>query len=236
MLTIRDQIVSQEILSSPTGALAVIPARGGSKGIPNKNLALVGGQSLVARCVTAAMSSRMVGRVVVSTDDDAIAAEAEKYRAEVVRRPKEIAGDTASSESALLHTLNYLEELGPLPERLVFLQCTSPFTTGTQIDKVLEALETPQVHSSFAVTPWHGFLWHENGEGINHNPLEKRKRRQDLEPTYLETGSIYAMEVSAFRQNGSRFCAPWRPVIINEASPEIDTPEDLKFCRQLAQI
>ena len=120
MLTIRDQIVSQEILSSPTGALAIIPARGGSKGIPNKNLALVGGQSLVARCVTAAMSSRMVGRVVVSTDDDAIAAEAEKYRAEVVRRPKEIAGDTASSESALLHTLNYLEELDRYPSDLCF--------------------------------------------------------------------------------------------------------------------
>ena len=93
-------------MTASSGALAVIPARGGSKGIPGKNLQKVGGLSLVARSVQAAFASRGVDRVVVSTDDDAIAEEARSHGAEVVRRPVAIAGDTASSESALLHALD----------------------------------------------------------------------------------------------------------------------------------
>lgn len=221
-------------MTASSAALALIPARGGSKGIPGKNLQLVGGVSLVGRSVAAALASQRVGRVVVSTDDDAIAEEALKHGAEVVRRPAAIAGDTASSESALLHALDCLEEQGPLPAQLVFLQCTSPFTQGQQIDRVLAALDAAEVNSSFAVAPWHGFLWREDGRGINHDPQLPRQRRQDLEPAYLETGAIYAMNTAAFRQCGSRFCAPWQPVVIEDAGPEIDTPDDLELCRQLA--
>ena len=221
------------MIASP-GALAVIPARGGSKGIPAKNLQAVGGLSLVARSVQAALASRGVERVVVSTDDDAIAAEAQAHGADVVRRPADLSGDTASSESALLHALETLDEQGPLPARLVFLQCTSPFTSGAQIDQVLAALEDPVINSAFAVAPWHGFLWRLDGRGINHDPQQPRQRRQDLEPAFLETGAIYAMATAAFRASGSRFCAPWQPVVIDDSGPEIDSPADLELCRSLA--
>ena len=142
-------------MSATAGALAVIPARGGSKGIPGKNLQKVGGLSLVARSVQAAFASRGVDRVVVSTEDDAIAGEAQSHGAEVVRRPVAIAGDTASSESALLHALDTLEQQGPLPSLLVFLQCTSPFTSGAQIDQVLTALDAPEINSAFALSLIH---------------------------------------------------------------------------------
>ena len=89
-------------------ALALIPARGGSKGIPGKNLQEVEGVSLVGRSVQAALASTRVSRVVVSTDDDAIAAASRSHGAEVVRRPEHLAGDTVSSESALLHALEQL--------------------------------------------------------------------------------------------------------------------------------
>ena len=223
------------MIASP-GALAVIPARGGSKGIPGKNLQDVGGHSLVARSVQAAFASRGVDRVVVSTDDDAIAEEAQAHGAEVVRRPAAIAGDSASSESALLHALDTLEQQGPLPAQLVFLQCTSPFTSGSQIDQVLAALQNPEIKSSFAVAPWHGFLWRRDGSGINHAPQQPRQRRQDLEPAFLETGAIYAMTTDAFRASGSRFCAPWQPVVIDDSGPEIDNPADLALCRSLAAL
>ncbi len=216
-------------------ALALIPARGGSKGIPGKNLQEVGGVPLVGRSVRAALASTRVSRVVVSTDDDAIAAAASDFGAEVVRRPEHLAGDTASSESALLHALEQLSLGGPLPPQLVFLQCTSPFTSGEQIDQVLEALDAPGVNSSFAVAPWHGFLWRGDGCGINHDPQQPRQRRQDLEPSYLETGAIYAMDTAAFRASGSRFCPPWQPVVLQHSGPEIDTPADLALCRALAQ-
>ena len=222
-------------MSANAGALAVIPARGGSKGIPGKNLQAVGGLSLVARSVRAALDSRGVDRVVVSTDDDAIAGEAQSHGAEVVLRPVTIAGDTASSESALLHALDTLEQQGPLPSLLVFLQCTSPFTSGAQIDQVLTALENPEINSAFAVAPWHGFLWRRDGRGINHDPKQPRQRRQDLEPAYLETGAIYAMSTACFRAEGSRFCAPWQPVVIEDSGPEIDTPADLALCRSLSE-
>jgi len=217
-------------------ALALIPARGGSKGIPGKNLQAVGGRPLVVRSINAAQASEGVDRVVVSTDDAAIRAAALAAGAEVVERPSAIAGDTASSESALLHALTALEQNGPLPERLVFLQCTSPFTSAGQIDRVLRALDDPTINSSFAVQPWHGFLWREDGRGINHDPTRPRQRRQDLEPAYLETGAIYAMRTAAFRQSGSRFCAPWQPVVLNDSGPEIDTPADLALCRSLEAV
>ena len=221
-------------MTATSGALAVIPARGGSKGIPGKNLQTVGGIPLVVRSVQAALASQRVHRVVVSTDDAAIAAAVEAQGAEVIHRPARIAGDTASSESALLHALELLERQGPLPPQLVFLQCTSPFTHGAQIDRVLEALAAPGINSAFAVAPWHGFLWRQDGRGINHDPTLPRQRRQDLEPAYLETGAIYAMDTQAFRSQGSRFCAPWQPVVIDDSGPEIDTPSDLDLCRNMA--
>ena len=222
-------------MTAAAAALALIPARGGSKGIPGKNLQEVEGVSLVGRSVQAALASTRVSRVVVSTDDDAIAAAARSHGAEVVRRPEHLAGDTASSESALLHALEQLAMDGPLPPQLVFLQCTSPFTSGEQIDQVLAALDAPAVNSSFAVAAWHGFLWRGDGRGINHDPLLPRQRRQDLEPAYLETGAIYAMDMAAFQDSGSRFCPPWQPVVLEHPGPEIDTPSDLALCRALAQ-
>ena len=221
-------------MAVPRGALALIPARGGSKGIPGKNLQEVGGVPLVCRSIHAAQASNSVGRVVVSTDDDAIAAAAESEGAGVIRRPEAISGDTASSESALLHALDVLEKQGPLEAELVFLQCTSPFTTGDQIDAVLAALQPEHCNSSFAVAPWHGFLWRADGRGINHDPEQPRQRRQDLEPAFLETGAIYAMDLMAFRRCGSRFCPPSSPVVLEQVGPEIDTPDDLALCRNIA--
>ena len=215
-------------------ALALIPARGGSKGIPGKNLMQVGGVPLVCRSIRAAQASSGVGRIVVSTDDDAIAAAAAAAGARIVRRPLCLAGDTASSEAALLHALETLEQHGPLEPRLVFLQCTSPFTRGADIDAVLKPLSSGLYNSSFAVSPWHGFLWRSDGRGINHDPEHPRQRRQDLEPTLLETGAIYAMNTSEFRRRGNRFCPPWTPVKVMHPSPEIDTPSDLAFCRAIA--
>ena len=221
-------------MAAPGSALALIPARGGSKGIPGKNLMQVGGVPLVCRSIRAAQASSGVGRVVVSTDDDAIAAAAAAAGAWIVRRPLCLADDTASSEAALLHALETLEQHGPLEPRLVFLQCTSPFTRGADIDAVLKPLYSGLCNSSFAVSPWHGFLWRSDGRGINHDPKQRRQRRQDLEPALLETGAIYAMNTAEFRRTGNRFCAPWTPVEVVHPGPEIDTQSDLAFCRAIA--
>ncbi len=107
--------------------LAIIPARGGSKGIPRKNLQLLAGRPLLAHTVGGGLAASTVTRVVVSTDDDEIAAVAGALGAEVVHRPAEISGDTASPSRPSLHVLDHLRDTeGYEPELVVFLQATSP--------------------------------------------------------------------------------------------------------------
>lgn len=218
--------------------IAVIPARGGSKGVPRKNVLPIGGVSLIARSVRAAQGAARVDAVFVSTDDPEIAAAARAEGATVIDRPASIAGDTASSEAALLHALDVLEADGVSPERLVFLQCTSPFTKSQEIDDCAAALDDPGVDATFAAASDHGFYWGIGDDGravgVNHDETQPRKRRQELPPQYRETGSIYAMRVEPFRAAGHRFCG--RVVLTPVETPpvEIDTLQDFAICDAMA--
>ncbi|WBB63599.1 acylneuraminate cytidylyltransferase [Streptomyces sp. WMMC500] len=155
-------------MSQPESAarvLAVIPARGGSKGVPGKNLARVGGVPLVARAVRQCLAAELVTDVVVSTDDDTIASVAREAGAEVVRRPAEIAGDTASSEAAVLHALDTHEErTGATMAAVLLVQCTSPFLTGADIDGVTRAVLDEGADSALTVAPFHGFIWRDEAD------------------------------------------------------------------------
>ena len=189
--------------------IGIIPARGGSKGIPRKNVRSLCGKPLVAWVIEAALASGHLDRVVVSTDDTEIAQLSQRYGAEVVMRPAELADDKASSESALLHALDWLEQAeGYVPDLLVFLQCTSPLTLAEDIDGTVQALLNEQADSALAVAPFHYFLWQQDSSGdaagINHDK-RVRLRRQDREPQYQETGAVYVMRTQGFRQARHRF-------------------------------
>ncbi|WFB09025.1 acylneuraminate cytidylyltransferase [Streptomyces sp. LX-29] len=140
--------------------VAVIPARGGSKGVPAKNLAAVGGVPLVARAVRECRASRLVTDVVVSTDDAGIAAAARGAGAEVVQRPPAIAGDTATSEAAVLHALDAFESRhGTAADVVLLVQCTSPFIAREDVDGVAAAVLEDGADSALTVAPFHGFVW-----------------------------------------------------------------------------
>lgn len=212
--------------------VAIIPARGGSKGIPGKNLRRVAGIPLVAYAIRAARSARSISRVVVSTDSDSIAAVAQAEGAEVIRRPAELSGDTASSESALLHALEYLETSeGYRPHLVVFLQCTSPLTRPDDIDAAVATLQREQADTVFTASRFHGFLWRKDeqgaAQGVNHDQ-GFRPRRQDRSPEFLENGAVYVMKADAFRKARNRF---FGKTVISEMPPErsleIDEPADL---------
>jgi YrbI family 3-deoxy-D-manno-octulosonate 8-phosphate phosphatase len=215
--------------------VAVIPARGGSKGVPGKNVAEVGGVALVARAVRAALESSLVSRVVVSTDDLDIAAAARRAGAEIAVRPPELAGDTATSESAVLHALDSLE--GADEHDIVLLvQCTSPFLTAEDLDAVAAPLLADDADSAFTAARSHGFLWHPDGTGVNHDP-SGRPRRQDRPVELLETGAAYAMRVANLRAHAHRFVGRIRPVEVDPARTlEIDEPADLERARLLAAL
>ncbi|MGY5138755.1 cytidylyltransferase domain-containing protein [Streptomyces nigrescens] len=236
--------------SSPPTVVAVIPARGGSKGVPAKNLAAVGGVPLVARAVRECRAARLVTDVVVSTDDAGIAAAARGAGAVVIRRPGDIAGDTATSEAAVLHAMDaYEAEQGARVDAVLLVQCTSPFIVREDIDGVAAAVVEGGADSALTVAPFHGFVWRDaepevggdgtaahGGHGVNHDK-SFRPRRQDRPQDLLETGAAYAMDAAGFRTSGHRFFGRTELVRTDPARVlEIDDPHDLARARALAPL
>ncbi|MFE2425450.1 cytidylyltransferase domain-containing protein [Streptomyces sp. NPDC059373] len=221
--------------------LAVIPARGGSKGVPGKNLAPVGGVPLVARAVRACREARLVTDVLVSTDDPSIAEAARSAGAEVVLRPADIAGDTATSEAAVLHAMDAYEAMsGSKADVVLLVQCTSPFITREDIEGVAAAVIEGGADTAHTVAPFHGFVWREDtttdGHGVNHDKAT-RPRRQDRPQEFLETGAAYAMRADGFRSRGHRFFGRTALVRTDPARVlEIDEPDDLARARALAPL
>ena len=212
--------------------IAIIPARGGSKGIPKKNIIEVCGRPLIEYTINAAQSAKTVQRIIVSTDDDEIATISKDIGAEIVMRPSGISGDFASSESALIHALNnLLEQERYEPDLLTFLQCTSPLTTADDIDGTVNLILNGYADSSFAAAPFHYYLWAVSNDGsvrgINHSTTS-RPMRQEREQQFLEAGSVYAMKVRQFQESQFRFFGKTCLFEIPEENCfEIDEPADL---------
>jgi YrbI family 3-deoxy-D-manno-octulosonate 8-phosphate phosphatase len=224
-------------MSEAQGSVAIIPARGGSKGVPGKNVARVGGIPLVARAVHTAQAAG-IDAVYVSTDDDAIAAVAREAGAGVIDRPAGIASDVATSEAALLHALDVLDARGERYRTLAFMQATSPFIRARDLSAAVDVVARRQADVVFSAFETYGFLWrrHEEGaaEGVNHDH-SFRPRRQDREPHYQETGAFYAMDVEGFRAAGFRFFGRVQLQEVEEAwALEIDSVEQLEMARRQA--
>ncbi len=220
--------------------VAVIPARGGSKQVPRKNVQRVGGVPLVERAVRAASSADGIDLVVVSTDDGEIAAIAEAAGARVVRRPAEIAGDTATSESAILHALDALEDDGTPVDVVAFLQATSPFIPSDALAAAVAEVRADRADSVFAAHETYGFLWRDDEQGaavaVNHDAAH-RPRRQDREPHLLETGAFYVFRADGFRESRHRFFGRIRAARVPEwTAIEIDDADQLRIARALAAL
>ncbi|MEO6532760.1 MAG: acylneuraminate cytidylyltransferase [Pseudolysinimonas sp.] len=228
--------------------VAVIPARGGSKGVPRKNLRRVGGIPLIARAISSARAADRIDRVVVSTDDEQIAAVAREWGAEVVVRPDGLSGDAASSESALEHALGELGRLGVDVGILVFLQATSPFIDPTDLDAAVERVRAGESDSVFSAVESWGFLWRTarpqstdatagaGATGINHDHRH-RPRRQEREPEFLETGAFYVMDAVGFLSARHRFFGRIGVALVPESHAiEIDTEEQLALASAIAPL
>lgn len=185
--------------------VAIIPARGGSKGVPNKNLRLLAGKPLVYWTIEAARRSSCVDRVVVSTDSPEIAHVSKQYGAEPIMRPRELAEDWSPSEDALVHALNVMGNVDQL-EAVVFLQATSPLRTHVHIDEAFSLFRERQADSLLAVYQSHVFLWEEReGEAF---PLYfdylHRPMRQAMTGQFRENGALYIFKPSVLIEGGNR--------------------------------
>lgn len=214
----------------------IIPVRGGSKGIPGKNLRIVRNSTLLERAVRIALE--VSPNVVVSSDSSEILEVASSLGCEACHRPSSLATDIASSESALEHVLIEHFSESERPDITVFVQATSPFMDPNSIRRAVEKVQGLDFDVVFSAYETFGFLWREDSEGlatgINHDPGH-RPRRQDREPHYMETGAFYVMRTEGFLKAKHRFFGRVGIEVVPEHSAiEIDTPEDLEIARVLA--
>jgi CMP-N,N'-diacetyllegionaminic acid synthase len=217
--------------------MALIPARGGSKGLPRKNVLPVNGRPLLAFSVDAARGSRFVDRVVVSSDDDEIIAAALASGAEApFHRPVPLASDTATSIDVALHALDQLPDC----DMLVLLQPTSPARTAADIDAAfarLAAADAPACVSVSLVEQSPYWMYRLDDGGALHALLEPaaHTRRQDLPPVYALNGAIYIADAAWLRRTRS-FVTPETVAYVMPASRslDIDTAADLEAFRKTA--
>jgi N-acylneuraminate cytidylyltransferase len=217
------------------GVIAIIPARGESKRLPRKNIIDFCGKPLIVWSILQSLESTFVEEVYVSSDSEEILDVAEKNGALGIKRPTELAADTSTSESALLHALDQVEKSpGNKAELVVFLQATSPLREVADIDGAVRKLRDDGADSLFSSSKLEDFfIWEQRPEGLNslNFDFKKRARRQDVKPQYVENGSIYVFKTEILRKYNNRlggnittyemeFWKTW----------EIDSMDDKELC------
>ena len=173
--------------------IAIIPARGASKAIPRKNIRILAGKPLIGYVIDAAKSCALIDRVVVTTDDQEIAAVAASFGAVVVDRPEELAGDDVPLDPVIWHAVTQMEQQGEEFDIVLTIQPTSPLLRADTIERAIRMLVEGEneVETVISVVPQHHLYWQQDGD--NWLPMfSERKNRQYLQPIYQETGGILA--------------------------------------------
>ena len=221
---------------TPGRVVAIIPARGGSKGVPRKNVLPLAGKPLIAYSIGHCSSSKYISDVYVSTDDKEIASVSKQYGASIIHRPADLCQDESSSESAIEHALEaFTQENGTLPELIVFIQCTSPIRANNDLDQAIEQFINEKADSLLSVSLSHSFLWKNTPTGpeaINYNP-ESRPRRQDKDPNYWENGSFYIFSPQNFLKHKNRLGGRVSMYVMPERVVDIDDELDFKIAELL---
>ena len=215
---------------------AFIPARGGSKGIPAKNIKTFAGKPLVVHSIEYALNCSQIDEVVVSTNDDKIAKIARNTGARIVNRPSELSTDKATTESAIHHFFN---KFNKKPDIIVLLQPTSPFRPKGSLENAITHFTENGFDSLLSITPTHRFYWRvkEDQTAFAEYNYLNRPRRQDMkldDIRYVENGSLYIFTRKHFDKTGNRLggkigYVEWP----EEYSLEIDTPLDFNMVEKI---
>lgn len=231
-----------------TGALAIIPARGGSKRIPRKNLAMAGGKSLLAWAVLAAQQTKRVGRVLVTTDDPEIAEAARAYGAQVPwLRPEEFARDDTPTLDVVMHTIKWATQaLKPVPEFAVLLEPTAPLRTPQQIDEALDLLAASDADSAVSVCEVPHPLNPEELLIIEDGKVRPSNRARTMNtvrlrghqaPAYVRSGLVYALRTASVLAQRSLYGQKAVPLLTGwEYFLDVDTPRDLQLADFLLRL
>lgn len=217
--------------------LCLIPARGGSKGIPRKNLKPVAGRPLVTWTIEQALAASAALDVVVSTDDAEIAEVSRNAGAEVpFLRPAELAEDVTATEPVVVHALDELATRGRTYDGVVLLQATSPIRRPGTIDRAIEQFLAEQADSLVGVVPQAPFIWRLGDPPTAEYDVDARPRRQELTPStlrYRETGSLYVTRPELYRARANRLGGRISLFVMDEIEGvDIDTDLDLRLTEE----
>ena len=225
--------------------LCVVPARGGSKGVPRKNLRVVGGKPLIVWTIEQALSARPAMDVVVSTDDEEIATVARSAGALVpFLRPADLALDTTPTEPVVRHAIAAARAAEAAPDAVMLLQATSPVRLPGTLSRAVAQLEATGVDSLVGVVPQAPFIWTEGTADAGPTSaydVTARPRRQDLTPAtlrYRETGSLYLTRTWVYDELDNRLGGRVGLFVMDELEGiDVDTELDLQVAdRQLSQL
>ena len=219
--------------TSSKNAVAIIPARGGSKRIPRKNVKIFAGIPMIAHSIHAAQKSGVFDRIVVSTDDDEIAEVAQSYGAEVpFRRPTELANDYATTDEVFLHAIKWLESDQGFVDCACCIYATAPFVRPRYLKEGLAILRDREATSAFTVTSFSYPIFralriNKQGRVEMFWPEHRLTRSQDLPEAYHDAGQFYWADVGKYKITGRIFCSDAVPIILPRwLVQDIDTPED----------
>lgn len=225
--------------------LCIIPARGGSKGIPDKNIADIGGLPLIAHSILPAlktMEQHLISRVIVSTDSERIAGIARNLGAEIpFLRPEEISGDTSKSIDFILHALDFYASRNEYFDAVLLLQPTSPLRTEEDIQAAIRLFQEHPNDSLISVYEEEYIndlvMYRAGSDGFSSEPLNplhnKGVRRQDHGSLYVRNGCIYISRTELLRQGLIIGDKPLMYIMPKSKSVNLDTPEDLNLLRKL---
>ena len=211
--------------------LAIIPARGGSKRLPRKNVLDLCGKPLIAYSIEAGLQSKYIDKIVVSSDDEEILQISKKFGAETIKRPDYLAGDTATTFDAIKHTIENLEKY----EYIVLLQPTSPLRNSKHIDEAIELLKEKKASAVVSVCEMeHSPLWSNTlDDTLSMNNFLKdevlNKRSQDLEKYYRLNGAIYICKTELLLKEKSFFLKENIFAYIMDRKSSVDIDEEIDF-------
>ena len=211
--------------------MAIIPARGGSKSIPLKNLKLLNGKPLIDYSINGSLKSKFITRTIISSDHPKILKRAEKLGAEILKRPKHLATDSSQLEPVMEHCLNHFKlKENYIPDIIILLQNTSPLRTKNHIDDALSTFLDSKFDSMMSCYSSHYFLWTLKKNTLspkNHNP-KNRPNRQQMNNQFIENGAIYITKYNAFKKSHCRISGRIGLFKMQQkVSIDIDTKYDL---------
>jgi len=215
--------------------LSIIPARGGSKGLPRKNILSLAGKPLVAWTIEASLDSKYITKTIVSSDDDEILDVSKKCGASVIKRPSDLASDSATSESVVSHALSVLQSRGEEFDIIALLQPTSPLRTSLDIDKAFEMMLQNRSNSVISIFEIDNKVLKSlkpNSDGYIEGVFNNQypfMRRQDLPKVYMPNGAIYIINTNIFERLGSFMTDQTLGYVMSaEMSLDIDTKTDFQ--------